>query len=472
LRSRLLLASSLVLTFLALMHPAWAWSNGGYSADPNNPDYGTHDWIAERALDWLPVSEKALILTYRAAYLYGTELPDNSQAADGIGDATTHHIYYRSSGVLQDDASARRALEMQSQVSSAIATGDYASAAKWTGAMTHYIADVAVFGHVMGSSTDWGTETHHSDYEDHVQTLTDSPGASAISLSFDGILAAISPYDAALALAHDTTFDESGAGHTAAWMDQHYNWSDSSFQARAFQSINLAVNYVVEAVHAVWSPVTIVTTQSQVTTATQAQTTSVTQSLITTHVVINEFEENPPGPDAGAEFVELFNPTSQPVDIGNWIIHTTHPPDNIEIHTIPPGTLLPAGGFWHLILPGQFIDNEEDSLVLLNGLGQTIDQTPSKVDNDDDPRSWQRYPDGSDNWVYAPSTAAAVNVPEFVSPMLVGLVLVASTLVTMNRRPKRGLRSRRTVHSSDRKGWKPKRSVSQPSFQLSPGSSR
>jgi len=35
------------------------WSNGGYSAAPANPDYGTHDWIAEHALDWLPLAEKA-----------------------------------------------------------------------------------------------------------------------------------------------------------------------------------------------------------------------------------------------------------------------------------------------------------------------------------------------------------------------------------------------------------------------------
>jgi hypothetical protein len=39
-----------------------AWSNGGYSADPSNPDYGTHDWIAQHALDWLPVEEKQYIL--------------------------------------------------------------------------------------------------------------------------------------------------------------------------------------------------------------------------------------------------------------------------------------------------------------------------------------------------------------------------------------------------------------------------
>jgi hypothetical protein len=253
LRARQLLASSLVLTLLALMHPAWAWSNGGFSANPNNPDYGTHDWIVERALDWLPSNEKTLILTYRAAYLYGTELPDNCQAVDRICDTAKHHVYFRSSGALQDNASAVRALEMQSQALSAIAAGDYAGAAKWTGAMMHYISDLASFGHVMGASTDWGTEQHHSDYEEHVQGLTSTPAASVITLVFDGTLAAISPYDAALALAHDTTFDNSGAGHTAVWMDQHYNWEDPEFTTRVHQSINLVVNYVVESIHSTWS---------------------------------------------------------------------------------------------------------------------------------------------------------------------------------------------------------------------------
>jgi hypothetical protein len=43
------------------------------------------------------------------------------------------------------------------------------NASKQAGIMTHYIADVTVFGHVRGAKTDWGTETHHSDYEGYVQ---------------------------------------------------------------------------------------------------------------------------------------------------------------------------------------------------------------------------------------------------------------------------------------------------------------
>ena len=443
-RARVLLASTLALTLLALTHPAWAWSNAGYSADPNNPDYGTHDWIADRALDWLPANEKALILTDRAAYLYGTELPDNSQAAEGIGDTTKHHFYFWSNGTVQDDAAATRAMVMQGRASANLTAGHYADAAKWTGAMTHYIDDLAVFGHVMGATTDWGAEIHHSDYEDHVEALTNSPDANVISVVFDGTLTALSAYDAARALAHDTTFDESSSGHTAVWMDQHYNWSDPVFTARAYQSINLAVNYVAEAVHIVWSSAattastqqqTTTTTQQQVTTSTSQQltTTTTTSFLIANHVVINEFEQNPLGDDRGSEFVELFNPTQQTVDIGGWIVYTSH--GDIESYTIPAGTLLAPGGFWQVTFPGLFIDNEQDSLVLLNGLGQHVDETPSLADTKDDLDSWQRYADGSENWVFAPSTRSAINVPELAFPsILIVAMILALTLLTTRRK--------------------------------------
>jgi hypothetical protein len=36
------------------------------------------------------------------------------------------------------------------------------------------------------------------------------------------------------------------------------------------------------------------------------------------HVVINEFEQNPEGPDQGKEWVELYNPSSREVKIGGW----------------------------------------------------------------------------------------------------------------------------------------------------------
>src|SRR3989304_9971114 len=113
------------------------WSNGGYSADPTNPDYGTHDWIAEHALDWLPAQEKQFILDNKAVYLYGTELPDNGQASDGIGDTTKHHIYYSASGTLQDDVAAVRAREEYEKAVAAFNVGNRTEAAKRLGVMAH-----------------------------------------------------------------------------------------------------------------------------------------------------------------------------------------------------------------------------------------------------------------------------------------------------------------------------------------------
>jgi hypothetical protein len=50
--------------------------------------------FAQHALDWLPTEEKQYITDNLATYLYGTELPDNNGAIDGIGDTTKHHIYF------------------------------------------------------------------------------------------------------------------------------------------------------------------------------------------------------------------------------------------------------------------------------------------------------------------------------------------------------------------------------------------
>ncbi len=72
-KHKLSLAISIILVCtltLALPPPTTAWSYGGYSADPSDPDYGTHDWIAQHALDWLP---------------------DNGAAPDGIGDFFNQH---------------------------------------------------------------------------------------------------------------------------------------------------------------------------------------------------------------------------------------------------------------------------------------------------------------------------------------------------------------------------------------------
>jgi hypothetical protein len=63
-----LIVISLILSTL-LLPQSTAYSNGGYSADPSNPDYGTHDYIAHHALDWLPTNEKRYISDNLDEYL-------------------------------------------------------------------------------------------------------------------------------------------------------------------------------------------------------------------------------------------------------------------------------------------------------------------------------------------------------------------------------------------------------------------
>ena len=251
-RASTTVALALIVFLFLNVGLVYGWSNGGFSTDPSNPKYGTHDWIAQHALDWLPTQEKQYIQDNLAVYLYGTELPDNGGASDGIGDTTKHHVYYSASGTLLDDASAQRAKTEYNIALNYLKAQDYADAAKTAGTMTHYIADLAVFGHVMGSSTPWGSEIHHSDYEDYAEARTTSySGSFNTYLSFDGSLSSTSAYNAAINLAYDTTFG--GSSHlTCVWMDNNYNWNNPTFSGRCGESLNLAVNTITDVLHSLY----------------------------------------------------------------------------------------------------------------------------------------------------------------------------------------------------------------------------
>jgi hypothetical protein len=60
-----------------------------YSSDPLNQKYGTHDWIAEHALDWLTPNIKQWIISNMNWYLYGTELPDSDRCYRCWSDDST-----------------------------------------------------------------------------------------------------------------------------------------------------------------------------------------------------------------------------------------------------------------------------------------------------------------------------------------------------------------------------------------------
>ncbi len=265
-------ASILIIFLLAPTVNTYAWSNGGYSADINNPDYGTHDWIAEHALDWVPATKKQYIVDNLSAYIFGTELPDLPSTQGGIGDTTKHHIYYRADGTLQDGAAATRAEEEYQAALSYLNAGNRIEAAKHAGAMAHYVSDMAAYGHVMGSNTDWGSETtaHHSGYEDYVDSRTDSYSKVFVKpLVFDGELTQIDAATAAKQLASDTTFDVDG-DYTASWMEANYDLSGTTFNQRSWESINLATNLIADALASLYdayqppkTPTTITCTPSK-----------------------------------------------------------------------------------------------------------------------------------------------------------------------------------------------------------------
>ena len=83
-----------------------------------------------------------------------------------IGDHTKRRVYFWANG------HCRMMLQLTEQPKNikrigALNAGNFSGAALTAGIMSHYIADVGCFRHVMGANTDWGAETgnNHSNYE-------------------------------------------------------------------------------------------------------------------------------------------------------------------------------------------------------------------------------------------------------------------------------------------------------------------
>ena len=232
----------IVLTILILATPAGAWSNGGYSTDINNPKRGTHDLIVESAINMLPSDMKNKIDIKAADY--GSEIPDCKNNTYCIGDIVKHSVYYFANGNVQKDDGATRAQEEYNLAESCLKSGDTYNFSLHLGAMSHYIGDVSVFGHTMSNDTNWGPETHHSDYERYVEK-NDSNFFGGIY--FDKTFGDISAYDATLNMAKETTFNSDV--YTNVWMDDSYNWEDTNYVSRTKSLINYDVNLVADVIY-------------------------------------------------------------------------------------------------------------------------------------------------------------------------------------------------------------------------------
>ena len=106
-------------------------------------------------------------------------------------------------------------------------------------------------------------------------------------------------------------------------------------------------------------------------------------------IVINEFL---PKPSKGnQEWVELYNPTAQAIDIsGGWIDDAD---GSGAPEQIPNGTTIPAGGFWTIDVDSRLFNNNGDDVRLLQSDGTTVvDSYTFNGSNTDE--SYYRTPDG------------------------------------------------------------------------------
>ncbi len=106
----------------------------------------------------------------------------------------------------------------------------------------------------------------------------------------------------------------------------------------------------------------------------------------TVHIIA--VEPNPAGADATNEWIKLYNSNNNSVNLSGWSIRTgdgkTYQINNVAI---------PACGEIKIIFPGQFLDNQEETISLLDANQNVMDQTPSIVDTDNDDATWETtYP--------------------------------------------------------------------------------
>ena len=131
----------------------------------------------------------------------------------------------------------------------------------------------------------------------------------------------------------------------------------------------------------------------------------------TDQVVINEYELNPPGEDAGREWVELYNPTAEVVDITGWTIETRH---GVQGLGTLGGVMMPRTRLVYQF-PEQALDNIgegfpfEESLVLRDDRGRRVDSAPFSTDCWNDERTWQRAKDGADRWEFKSGSKGSSN---------------------------------------------------------------
>ena len=129
------------------------------------------------------------------------------------------------------------------------------------------------------------------------------------------------------------------------------------------------------------------------------------------NVIICAFDQNPAGSD-GNEWVALYNPTNDTIDLCNWKLTTKHGGGNTvtiseEAKLIPEeeGTNIAPHGYRFVTCSTGFLRNENESITLLDPSGNEIDRTCNCIDKENNNRFCMRDQncldtDSDTDWIF------------------------------------------------------------------------
>jgi len=130
-------------------------------------------------------------------------------------------------------------------------------------------------------------------------------------------------------------------------------------------------------------------------------------------VVINEMELNPP--EGGVDWVEVYNPDNESMDISGWTAEITDGSWVGKFPAVPAGTILPAKGYY--VFNGQSSWNHDNGgyATLYSASGEVVDKTANRQDTMNNDFTYGRHPDGYDtntdgDWGLGSATKGKPNV--------------------------------------------------------------
>jgi|GEM_PF-5665204 len=123
-------------------------------------------------------------------------------------------------------------------------------------------------------------------------------------------------------------------------------------------------------------------------------------------VFVNEMEANPA---TGAEWVEIYNASNEPIDVTGWTVQTLVG-TSVKL-SLPMKGIIAARGFIVVGVPIEFLSDVGEILELRDARGNLVDATPQAglPDTLADERCWARLGDGQPAWSFQTCTKNASN---------------------------------------------------------------